>query len=242
MQQDKKFLKIYVSGTYGYTGYASWMHFDGLESCLVYNIKDADLLVLPGGGDVSPELYGEEPHRRTYGSPKRDISECIDAEIAIKNGIPIIGICRGAQLLCVLSGGKLVQDINHPGKHDMIWKDLNTKQFVSDRPMRINSIHHQLQYPYNLKDSDYEVYGFSQEISDEYEIGVGSNSIVNKSLILEKGEPEIVYYPKIKGLGIQFHPEMMAAGQVVNYLKDIVTQTILKECYTIHNHLVSPKE
>mgnify|MGYP001305607198 CR=1 FL=1 len=95
MQQDKKFLKIYVSGTYGYTGYASWMHFDGMESCLVYNIKEADLLVLPGGGDVSPELYGEEPHRRTYGSPRRDISECIDAEIAIKNDIPIIGTCRG---------------------------------------------------------------------------------------------------------------------------------------------------
>jgi len=144
--------------------------------------------------------------------------------------------------LCVLSGGKLVQDISHPSSHNMFWKDLSTNQFVYDNPMRINSIHHQLQYPYCLKDSDYEIYGFSKEISDEYEIGVGNNSIVNKSLILEKGEPEIVYYPKIKGLGIQFHPEMMAAGQVVNYLKIIAKQTILKECYTTHHQLALPKE
>ncbi len=71
-----------------------------------------DGLLLAGGVDVDPSLYGEPPHAR-LGRVERDRD---DLELALTReaaarGVPILGVCRGAQVLGVAFGGKLHQDL-----------------------------------------------------------------------------------------------------------------------------------
>jgi putative glutamine amidotransferase len=69
-------------------------------------------LMLLGGADVDPALYGEEPHPTTEIVPApRDAYEIALVKAAIARDLPIFAICRGVQLLNVALGGSLVQDI-----------------------------------------------------------------------------------------------------------------------------------
>jgi gamma-glutamyl-gamma-aminobutyrate hydrolase PuuD len=76
-----------------------------------------DGLVLAGGADVDPSLYGQEPHPSVYGSNiSLDRFEMALAESALERDAPILAICRGHQLLNVLLGGTLDQHItDRPG-------------------------------------------------------------------------------------------------------------------------------
>lgn len=69
-----------------------------------------DGLVIAGGADIDPSLYGEAPHQRT-GAPRtdRDRWELELAAAAADRGTPVLGICRGMQLLAVAAGGRLHQ-------------------------------------------------------------------------------------------------------------------------------------
>ncbi|MFH8558300.1 gamma-glutamyl-gamma-aminobutyrate hydrolase family protein [Streptomyces celluloflavus] len=76
-----------------------------------------DGLVIAGGPDVAPARYGAEPHPLT-GPPaaKRDAWELALIEAALTGGVPLLGICRGLQLLNVALGGTLVQHLDdHAG-------------------------------------------------------------------------------------------------------------------------------
>lgn len=69
-------------------------------------------ILFTGGGDVSPERYGEEAHPSVKGvDPARDAFEIELATLAIAANVPILGICRGLQVLNVAAGGSLIQDI-----------------------------------------------------------------------------------------------------------------------------------
>jgi putative glutamine amidotransferase len=68
-------------------------------------------LLLTGGLDVDPALYGEEPHATTEVAPERDRFEIPLVQRAIASGLPLFAICRGVQVLNVAAGGTLVQDI-----------------------------------------------------------------------------------------------------------------------------------
>jgi putative glutamine amidotransferase len=69
-------------------------------------------LLLTGGGDVDPALYGEAPHSTFQASePGRDEYEIALVRAAVEAGLPIFAICRGMQVLNVALGGTLVQDI-----------------------------------------------------------------------------------------------------------------------------------
>jgi putative glutamine amidotransferase len=71
-----------------------------------------DGVLLPGGDDVSPRLYGEDPHPSVGDvSDTRDWLELEVARRAMRDGIPLLGICRGIQLLAVAGGGTLWQDV-----------------------------------------------------------------------------------------------------------------------------------
>ena len=75
-------------------------------------IGDAAGLMLTGGGDVHPSLYGETPHDTFQASEDgRDEYEIALVRAAIAAGTPIFAICRGMQLLNVALGGTLIQDI-----------------------------------------------------------------------------------------------------------------------------------
>jgi putative glutamine amidotransferase len=76
-----------------------------------------DGLVLTGGDDIDPKVYGQEPHPSvSAAAPERTFSDLRLVELALVMEVPILGICMGAQLINVALGGTLVQDIptQHP--------------------------------------------------------------------------------------------------------------------------------
>jgi len=69
-------------------------------------------LLLSGGGDLSPSLFGQQPHQSTsFVSDARDAAEMQLTRWALQDGKPVLGICRGIQTLNVAAGGDLIQDI-----------------------------------------------------------------------------------------------------------------------------------
>jgi putative glutamine amidotransferase len=88
-----------------------------------------DGLILAGGADIDPAVYGEQPHAATQGTRlERDDFEVALARRALERDIPLLGICRGMQLMNVARGGTLIQhlpdDVGHedhrrvPGSFD----------------------------------------------------------------------------------------------------------------------------
>jgi putative glutamine amidotransferase len=79
---------------------------------LEWYARQADGLLLAGGGDVDPAHFGQAPHPRLGAvDPLRDAVELALARRAAADGTPLLGICRGAQVLNVALGGTLWQDI-----------------------------------------------------------------------------------------------------------------------------------
>jgi putative glutamine amidotransferase len=78
-----------------------------------------DALILSGGADIDPSSYGEEPHPETNGTvPERDRSEIALARRAIERDMPVLGICRGMQLINVARGGTLKQHLPDEVGHE----------------------------------------------------------------------------------------------------------------------------
>lgn len=117
-------------------------------------------LVLTGGDDLSPDMYGADPHPRLGPiSPLRDRFELALARAALQADLPVLGICRGMQVLNVAAGGGLIQDIESciPGAHAHRisaprWYPTHSVTLASQSILRkvsgrdvimVNSFHHQ---------------------------------------------------------------------------------------------------
>lgn len=167
------------------------------------DLNGVDILVFYGGEDISPALYGETvagSHSRNLPSG-RDKFETLVFQHA-KGVIPMLGICRGAQLITALTGGKLWQHVdNHSGPHPIVLPD-------GSRIMT-NSLHHQMMRP-----------TIEMEI-----IATTENALSPKKRNMhgifenDQPEPEICYHPEVKAILVQGHPEYYGAPD------DLVTTT-----------------
>jgi putative glutamine amidotransferase len=121
-------------------------------------VASCDGLLLTGGGDIDPAAYGEESNVELMSVDRqRDVAELAATRAALGAGLPILGICRGIQLLAVASGGALHQDLTASGFTGHHWEEDRQNETVhvvevdagsitasivpADR--RVNSIHHQ---------------------------------------------------------------------------------------------------
>jgi putative glutamine amidotransferase len=93
-------------------------------------LKDLDGLVLSGGGDVDPALFGEAPHPAYAPAEEgRDAAEIALVQAALVSKIPVLAICRGIQVLNVAAGGTLVQDIPTQVRHSLAHRIDKPKDF-----------------------------------------------------------------------------------------------------------------
>ncbi|HHY28906.1 MAG TPA: gamma-glutamyl-gamma-aminobutyrate hydrolase family protein [Desulfitobacterium dehalogenans] len=118
-----------------------------------------DGLILTGGGDISPILLGEDPLRGIGDCmPDRDFSEILLTQKALEVNLPLLGICKGIQVLAVAAGGKIFQDIisqypdsmEHKMKapRDFPWHEVTLREsllrtFLGEERIVVNSVHHQ---------------------------------------------------------------------------------------------------
>lgn len=205
--------KIYVIGPA--KGYASWILPLGFEH--TNNPNEADVALLTGGEDIHPSLYGEAVGSRTYFTKERDNFELKLYRFFAEKNTPIVGTCRGGQLLTVLAGGKLVQDTSHPGRHNVTTWD--------EKVIQINSLHHQQflvdEELTGLKEGvDYHMLMWAECLSPYHYNG----DDIDLNLVGRRNyrEPELVHYPLINAFAIQCHPEMMASDSVaVKYFQNM---------------------
>jgi len=170
------------------------------------NIQRADVVLFTGGADISPRLYGDKTLNLTHCYDSRDNLEEVIFNIAIKLKKGVLGICRGAQLACAMAGGRLVQDVtNHTSSHDMTTSD--------GEILRTSSLHHQMML---IGTARHELLAWSKKLSKHYLVGEDIR-VKNEfpipvnilSVYADDKEPEVAYFPEIRALAIQGHPEMM---------------------------------
>ena len=92
---------------------------DGLLETPDAVLDRVDALLLAGGSDIDPASYGAQPHPETHGSrPERDRFELALTHRALEREMPVLGICRGMQLLNVACGGTLEQHLPDAVGHE----------------------------------------------------------------------------------------------------------------------------
>lgn len=184
------------------------------EALEEFDPKDT-VLLLWGGADISPYYYNEVPvyTNAKYWPSDRDWREALLIRKAKELGMPMIGICRGAQFICCLAGGKLFQDVGgHEGNHR-----ISTNNGMT---LVANSTHHQMMVP----NEEGEVLAWSTEpMSKKY---LGQDGLCTPP---EK-EVEVVWWKNWKALGIQGHPEYMGKNSpFVRYTQQLVRKYIFNE-------------
>ncbi len=96
-----------------------------------------DGLILAGGVDVDPAFYGQEPDPHTVGTvPERDSFEIALAQRALERDLPLLGICRGMQVLNVALGGTLIQHVPDVVGNEEHRRNVGTFE-GNDHPVRL---------------------------------------------------------------------------------------------------------
>ncbi|WP_421718212.1 gamma-glutamyl-gamma-aminobutyrate hydrolase family protein [Algiphilus sp.] len=120
-----------------------------------HNARTLDGLIVGGGDDIDPALYSGDDSGAPAADPARDRLELALLQQALDSGVPIIGICRGAQLLNVALGGSLYPDIRQrrrytsnrrsvlPSKKAALRRGSRLARILGRNPVPINSLHHQ---------------------------------------------------------------------------------------------------
>ena len=94
-------------------------------------LERCDGLLLQGGADCAPESYGETPLRPEWsGAPLRDAYEKRLVDMAVAMKLPVLGICRGAQILNVARGGSLYQDIETQVEGSLLHRDWERYEII----------------------------------------------------------------------------------------------------------------
>jgi putative glutamine amidotransferase len=177
------------------------------EHMLLALYERADALLLSGGEDIEPARYGEPSHAALQQvNPLRDTVELLLTRRALEDGKPLLGICRGIQIINVACGGTLYQDIptllpstidhnaskQHPHwsplVHDLhLEGDSQLAELLGTTCLATNSLHHQA-----VKDigTGLRVVGHAPDGVIEALEGTGSSFVV----------------------GVQCHPEVLRAG------------------------------
>ncbi|WP_433296885.1 gamma-glutamyl-gamma-aminobutyrate hydrolase family protein [Actinoplanes sp. CA-030573] len=155
-----------------------------------------DGVVLAGGPDLDPKWYGDAPEPLTESHPERDDAEFLLVRHALERDMPLLGVCRGMQLLTVAAGGRLHQHLpdllghekHRPapgvyGQHDASFEAGSRIAALMGDDVAIHCYHHQ---------------------------GVADPGTLRVTGRAEDGLPEAVEDPDHRFvLGVQWHPEVI---------------------------------
>lgn len=171
------------------------------EELIRQQVINIDALILSGGQDINPLLWNEEPHNKLgMIMPKRDTFDSKLFKIALELKKPVLGICRGEQIINVVERGSLYQDIslieNAYVKHNQqclpniathtveIKEGTKLYEILKEKEVRVNSFHHLC----------------VKNIAPGYIVSATAKDGVAEAI--EKVGEDFV-------IGVQWHPEMM---------------------------------
>lgn len=175
--------------------------------------EDADLVIFVGGDDVNPLLYGEKAHPNTVFDPARDAQDIELFDYCYKNGIPMLGVCRGAQFGHAMLGGKLYQHVdNHNGSHNM-WDIRNNKHIAN-----ISSVHHQMCIE--------NVEGGMTILGDCYKSRERWLNDQDKDDEVGHRDIEAFFYRDACFIGVQGHPEYSGYSLYTKWCLDLINEFV----------------
>lgn len=164
-----------------------------------------DAVVLIGGvNDLDPSFYNQENTGATGCNIAQDRFELAILKEALKQSKPVLGICRGMQLINVYFGGSLIQDLEnsdlhlqYPKQEELVHSiQIQNSRFFRDSNILINSVHHQA----------------CDQVPNELQI----TAISDDNII------EMIEHKTLPILGVQWHPECIAetdfSKQIMNWL------------------------
>ena len=193
--------KVALAGTESLTNYIDALKENDIEVIATLDVDEAikcDGLLLPGGGDIDPVYYGEEMNGSD--EPDRELDkaqrEILDAVVKAKK--PILGICRGMQLINIYFGGSLHQDLGT--------RDIHTRKNGNDSIHSVKSVEEG-----NLFE---KFYGKTFNINSAHhqgtkKLGKGLKEVLRS----EDGVCEAVIHEELPIIATQFHPERMSYKQ-----------------------------
>ena len=179
---------------------------------LTNKMSDASLVQFVGGEDVTPSYYGHHPHPATSNNEKRDLFEALQFKAAEKLGLPMAGICRGAQFLNVMCGGALWQHVENHGRGHMaeyVYNGSTQQQYVT-------STHHQMMIPAPIRE-DFDLLMVATEGGRREKCNTSNHP---RKIIrvepTEMNDVEALHYKRQRCFCFQPHPEMEGANRLAS--------------------------
>lgn len=174
----------------------------------------ADVIIFNGGADIGTSMYEEKPIGR--GIPEkpspRDQAE-MNLYYKYREKKLLLGICRGAQILNVLNGGKLWQDVNNHGRSHFM------TILATGQKMWITSTHHQMMRPH----SSGKVLAIADESTAKHADRDSWSPRGGAFFADDHKDTEIVWYPSSGSLCIQGHPEYVPNSEFATFCLDMIT-------------------
>lgn len=156
-------------------------------------LSHCDALVLPGGGDITPAFFGEHNTGSRNIDTELDILQFQALEFGLRHHLPILGICKGMQVINVALGGTIIQDMPDSSRHRYQHGDQYHSTIISENSclhalygngMIVNSAHHQC-------------------------IGQLGNGLRPIQWCTEDNCVEAIVHETLPILGLQWHPERL---------------------------------
>ncbi len=191
-------IKILLSGKLNLEFYAAAVQAAGAEADAQYLPEidtSFDGLVLCGGSDIHPSRYHQLPNGAVNMDEERDKVEFALLEAYIRAGKPVLGICRGHQLINVYFGGTLIQDLPEASLHT------NKTDFRTAHPVRAEKSG----FLGKLYGPEFSVNSFHHQAVDQLGSGLCPAAYWNGTCI------EAFEHSVLPILGVQWHPEQMCA-------------------------------
>jgi putative glutamine amidotransferase len=174
------------------------------EATLLGIFERLDGLLLPGGEDLDPSHYGEERHPQLGPTDKeRDRTELLLARWSLEHGLPLLGVCRGVQVMNVACGGVLYQDLVSQ-RPDFIKHDYFPPKFERFRISHRVEIERSSRLARSL--------GGMHEVNSMHHQGIKDvGNGLRVVAVAEDGLIEAVELPALPfAMGVQWHPEELA--------------------------------
>ncbi len=169
------------------------------EKALVSLLDSLDGIILSGGADIDPDYLGEEPLDCVSVNPRRDAQELMLVRLAVERQIPILGICRGIQVLAAALGGKLYQDIKTQHDRECIEHSQTIARGLASHQVKVEkgTLLHSLFGKETLA-----VNSFHHQGVKEVPAGFRVTALAPDGII--EGMESVAFRPI---MGVQWHPE-----------------------------------
>lgn len=164
-----------------------------LTSLSISDLSTCQNLIFPGGGDITPAFFGERDRGSRCVDTELDILQLQALEYGIQRRIPILGICKGMQIINVGLGGGIIQDLPTADCH----RYLDADQYHEVRNLPESFLH--------------RLYGESMTVNSAHHQGLGR---LGKGLQVVSRCPadsciEGICHKSLPVIGVQWHPERL---------------------------------